>query len=76
MPTESREWPVGDRTCVLRVQVSRTGALGPASISWQPDRPAKLSAVEWAEFRLGRRAALAEIERRHGRAVDSLLEAN
>lgn len=75
MSTEVRTWPVGDRTVTLRVSVSRAGVLGQATISWSPDKPAKLSAAEWIEFRLGRRQALAELALRYGREPELVKEA-
>lgn len=75
MATETRTWPVGDRTVTLRVSVSKSGVLGQATLSWSPDKPAKLTGAEWIEFRLGRRQALAELALRYGREPELVREA-
>lgn len=69
MSGEVRTWEVGPRVCRMAVSVSRAGALVPGPIEWLPDRPARLSRGEWAQFRAGRAAALAELAAAYGREV-------
>ncbi len=73
MPAErsafSASWKVGDRTATLTVPKTRKGQLRAAAIEWAPDRPGRLTADEWREYREGRNAALAQLALQIGGTV-------
>lgn len=64
-----RSWPVGQRTCTLTMPKVKRGGVRATAIEWAPDKPAKLTAEEWQEYREGRNAALAELSQHLGGRV-------
>lgn len=75
MSCERFTWRVGDDLeCTLTVRI-RGGVVGPASLSWSPSRPPRLSGASWADFRRGRAMAMAEIRERFGAEPEIIKEA-
>lgn len=71
MPAEAaivtRSFTVGNRIATLSVPRPRPGNRATACLlEWAPTPPQRLTAQEWAEYRAGRNAALAELARELG----------
>lgn len=65
-----RSWPVGTYTVTAHVQVAATAdASAPATLAWDPQRPAALSRKEFAALRGGYLAVTAEVRRLTGRSL-------
>lgn len=57
----SRTWKVGQYSVTLTMPRERVGATATAVVEWMPSKPPRLSAPEFAQYRAGRNAALAEM---------------
>ena len=58
-PAFARTWQVGRYMATLTVPQLKPGRVLNAVIEWSPDRPGRLTAAEWSEYRAGRNAAMA-----------------
>lgn len=62
LPVLVRSFRVGARTCTVTIpRIAGTRAPVSMLVEWSPDIPRNLSAAEWAQYRLGRDAAIREV---------------
>jgi hypothetical protein len=60
-PILIRSWKVGSHACTLTVPRPAACRALHAVFEWEPAVPERFSEAEWAQYRSGRDAALAEI---------------
>lgn len=64
-----RSWKVGSRTVTMTVPKPRGKRPAFPVMDWSPQVPRNLTADEWAQYRAGRDAALAELAQSLGGTV-------
>lgn len=58
-----KSFPVGNRVVTLTVPRPAKGRTASVAVEWSPDVPQRLTGPEFAQYRMGRNAVLAEAAR-------------